>query len=68
MSGLALFKSASPMDYQSIKSAVHPAVVLEELISNHSQDQKNWLITKGLNLTNSFFIMLTNFFQEIAIY
>ena len=25
ISGLALFKSASPMDYQSIKSAVHPA-------------------------------------------
>ena len=28
-SGLALFKSASPMDYQSIKSAVHPATMLQ---------------------------------------
>ena len=28
ISGLALFKSASPMDYQSIKSAVHPALCL----------------------------------------
>ena len=28
ISGLALFKSASPMDYQSIKSAVHPGKVL----------------------------------------
>ena len=28
MSGLALFKSASPMDYQSIKSAVHPGHIL----------------------------------------
>ena len=27
ISGLALFKSASPMDYQSIKSAVHPVTV-----------------------------------------
>ena len=27
ISGLALFKSASPMDYQSIKSAVHPVYI-----------------------------------------
>ena len=39
ISGLALFKSASPMDYQSIKSAVHPVTPgLWELITMKKPD------------------------------
>ena len=55
MSGLALFKSASPMDYQSIKSAVHPATA-SPLFQYDRPTQRSklwryilWIISQNFN-------------------
>ena len=41
ISGLGLFKSASPMDYQSIKSAVHPGSSISLSQHNQTEQRKN---------------------------